>query len=76
MLRCALPKLLLATVACLLPLLAPGESHLANKEPRAAAEQSVASARVRFKVVIPEGPPWTLVGEGRVEVAVGTQRAG
>jgi len=53
MIRSAAP-LLLATVASLLPLLAPGESHMGNAHERAAAEQSVASAHVLFKIVIPE----------------------
>jgi hypothetical protein len=47
-------KLLLATLASLLPLLAPGESHMADTQQRFTAEQAAASARVLFKIVVPE----------------------
>jgi hypothetical protein len=53
MLRSAKLRLPFAAVASLLPLLAPGESHLATGH-GSASEQSVATAHVTFKIVIPQ----------------------
>jgi hypothetical protein len=61
-------KLLIAAAGSLLwPVWAPGESRVASDQPHSSAQLEVATARVLFKIVIPE--------ELSMEIADG-QRAG
>jgi hypothetical protein len=81
MVRIAKVKLFAAMASVLLPVLAPGESHMAT-EPHSASQLPVATVHVLFKIVIPEElsmkidderagePGMTISGNDRKETAL------